>query len=183
MKLFLIRHGQDHDNARSLINGRRDTELTELGKAQAADAAHVLRSVAITRAYTSPLIRARQTASIISNLLGIEEAQVDSDLIERDYGTLTGRPAAEIPVHATRIIEAYGFKYVIEAPGLESYADVWRRAGNFLRRINTPGAAETVLVVAHNEIAKMIRANFNGATWEDELRHPPLANGEVIALR
>jgi broad specificity phosphatase PhoE len=183
LKLFLIRHGQDQDNAQFLINGRRDTELTEIGKAQATDAARALRSAAISCTYTSPLTRARQTASIITNALGIAEPQMDSDLIEREYGILTGRSASEIPVLATRFMESYGFKYVIEAPGIESYPEVWKRAGNFLQRISKQHAGETVLVVAHNEIAKMIRANFNGATWEDELRRPPLANGEVIALR
>jgi broad specificity phosphatase PhoE len=183
VELLLVRHGQDQDNARFLINGRRDTELTEIGKIQASDAAQALRSSAIRRVYTSPLTRARQTASIIANALGIGEPQVDSDLIERDYGVLTGRPAAEIPVHATRIIEFNRFKYVIEAPGMESYAEVWHRAGSFLQRMRTQHAGETVLVVAHNDIAKMIRANFNSALWEDELRRPPLANGEVIALR
>jgi len=182
LKLFLIRHGQDHDNARSLINGRRDTELTEVGKVQASDAARGLRSAAISCAYTSPLKRARQTASIVAAALGIPEPQVDSDLIERDYGILTGRPAAEIPVHAIRFTEAHGFKYVIEAPGIESYAEVWKRAGRFLQRISQQYPDERVLVVAHNEIAKMIRANFSGESWEDELRRPPLANGEVIAL-
>jgi broad specificity phosphatase PhoE len=183
LELLLVRHGQDQDNARFLINGRRDTELTEIGKVQASDAAQALRSTAISRAYTSPLTRARQTASIIANMLGIAEPQVDSDLIERDYGILTGRPASEIPIHATRFIESYGFKYVIEAPGMESYAEVWQRAGSFLQRISTQHGGETVLVVAHNDIAKMIRANFSGAPWEDELRRPPLANGEIIALR
>ena len=182
MKLFLIRHGQDHDNACSLINGRRDTELSEVGKVQASDAARALRSAAISCAYTSPLTRARQTASIVAAVLGIAEPRVDSDLIERDYGILTGRPVSEIPVHATRLIEAHGFKYVIEAPGIESYAEVWKRAGRFLQRISQQYPDGRVLVVAHNEIAKMIRANFSGATWEDELRRPPLANGEVIAL-
>jgi uncharacterized phosphatase len=183
LELLLVRHGQDQDNAHSLINGRRDGELTEIGKVQASDTARALRSVAINRTYTSPLMRARQTASIITDILGIAEAQVDSDLIERDYGVLTGRSPSEIPIFATRVIESHGFKYVIEAPGVESYTQLWRRAGNFLQRIRKQHVGETVLVVAHNQIAKMIRANFNGKAWEDEIRRPPLANGEVIALR
>jgi broad specificity phosphatase PhoE len=183
VELLLVRHGQDQDNARFLINGRRDAELTEMGKLQASDAARILRTTAISRAYTSPLTRARQTASIITDILGIAEAQVDADLIERDYGVLTGRPASEIPVYATRVIESHGFKYVIEAPGVESYPQLWARAGNFLQRMHKQHGGEAVLVVAHNQIAKMIRANFSGAPWEDELRRPPLANGEVIALR
>jgi broad specificity phosphatase PhoE len=182
LKLFLVRHGQDHDNAQNLINGRRDAELTELGRAQALAAAEALQTAGIRRAYTSPLMRARQTASIIVQELGIPEADVDPDLIERDYGVLTGKPPADIPEYATNMLQYETFKYVIAAPGIEDYSDLWNRAGNVLRRIRQRHAGETVLIVAHNEIIKMIRANFAGRGWEDELRLPPLANGQVIPL-
>ena len=34
-KIFVIRHGQDTDNVRGILNGRRDTDLTDLGRQQA----------------------------------------------------------------------------------------------------------------------------------------------------
>ena len=180
--LFLVRHGQDLDNSRSLINGRRDTPLTDLGRTQALGVAEQLRSEVIRCIYSSPLQRARQTASIISERLGIGELDVDSDLIERDYGLLTGRSPADIPEYATRTVVLNDFRYVIESPGVEPYAQLWIRARNALRRIHHRHAGQGVLIVAHNEVLKMIRANFHGKSWEDELRLPPLNNCEVIVL-
>ncbi len=181
-RLFLVRHGQDLDNSRALINGRRDTGLTRLGRAQALAVAEQLGSEVIGCIYASPLRRARQTAAIISEKLDIGKLYVEPDLIERDYGDLTGKPTAEIPVYARKTLLLCGFRYVIDSPGAEEYGHLWTRAGKALRRIQNRHVGQGVLVVAHNEVIKMMRANFNGNSWEDELRLPPLNNGEVIAL-
>ena len=158
------------DNARSLINGRRDTPLTELGRAQALAVAEQLRSEVISCVYTSPLQRASQTASIISERLGIDERHVEPDLIERDYGVLTGKSPADITVYAGNIVELGDFRYVIESPGVEDYTHLWTRAGDALQRIQNRHFGQSVLVVAHNEVIKMMRANFHGNSWEDELK-------------
>ena len=181
-RLFLVRHGQDLDNAQSLINGRRDTPLTELGRTQALAAAEQLRSEVISCVYTSPLQRATQTASIISEKLGTAELHVEPDLIERDYGVLTGRSPDDIPAHASNIFVLNDFRYVIDAPGVEDYTHLWTRAGDVLRRIQNRHVGQRVLIVAHNEVIKMMRANFYRKSWEDELRLPPVNNCEVIAL-
>ena len=181
-KLFLVRHGQDLDNSRSLINGRRNPPLSELGRSQALAVAEKLRSELISSIYTSPLQRANQTASIISERLSIGELHVESDLIERDYGVLTGKSAADIPVHASKIFVLNNFRYVIDSPGVEDYTRLWTRAGDTLRRIQNRHVGQMVVIVAHNEVIKMMRANFYGKSWKDELRLPPVNNCEVIAL-
>ncbi len=144
--------------------------------------AEQLRSEVIGCVYTSPLQRASQTASIISESLGIGELHVESDLIERDYGVLTGRSVADIPLHASNLFVLDDFRYVIDSPGVEDYTRLWTRAGDALRRIQNRHVGQRVLIVAHNEVIKMMRANFYGKSWEDELRLPPVNNCEVIAL-
>jgi len=181
-RLLFVRHGQDLDNSRGLINGRRDTPLSEVGRTQAVRVAEQLRPEGINCVYSSPLQRATQTASIIAERLGVAEIDVESDLIERDYGVLTGRPVADIPLHASNIFVLNDFRYVIDSPGVEDYTRLWTRAGDALRRIQHRHAGQRVLVVAHNEVIKMMRANFYGKSWEDELRLSPVNNCEVIAL-
>ena len=39
MKIYLARHGQDKDNENGILNGHRDTALTELGLSQAKEIA------------------------------------------------------------------------------------------------------------------------------------------------
>lgn len=182
MKLFLVRHGQDQDNARIVINGRNDTSLTEHGRMQAASVADALQSEGIVSVYASPLKRARETAFIIAKSLGNLDVRVDADLIERDYGALTGRPVSDIPEYATRLQLSHGFRYVIESPGIEPYPDLWSRAGTVLGRIRQRHAGNVVLIVAHNEIIKMMWANAEGRSWEEELRRPPMSNGQVVCI-
>jgi len=181
-KLLLVRHGQDVDNSLSIINGRRDTPLTDLGRTQALAVADDLRSENIDCIYTSPLQRASQTASIISQKLGIEDLRLEPDLIERDYGILTGRSPSDIPTIARRIFVSHGFRNVIDAQDVEDYTQLWNRAGSVLRKVEGRHAGQTVLIVAHNEILRMIRANFNQRSWEEELLFPPVLNCQVIVL-
>jgi broad specificity phosphatase PhoE len=181
-RLLLVRHGQDADNSHSIINGRRDAPLTDLGRSQAATIADDLQSENISCIYSSPLQRAHQTASIIAGRLGIEDLHIHPDLIERDYGILTGCSVSDIPIIAGRLFVSHGFKYVIQASGIEEYANLWTRAGHVLRKIREQHRGETVLVVAHNEILRMMRANAIQRSWEDELLHAPMGHCQLIAI-
>src|SRR5258708_4192830 len=122
-KIFLIRHGQDFDNAAERVNGRRDTPLTALGIQQARETAERLREEeSIALIYSSPLHRARETAGIIAETLGIGTVCIDEDLIERDYGVLTGVSRVEERAYAAAhqdkvIITDRGNPVVIEAEG------------------------------------------------------------------
>ena len=81
MKLLLIRHGQDEDNAKGILNGRRNTALTKFGIRQASAAAQELKKYDIDIIYASPLARAYQTAQIISNIIAVDTVIVDQHLI------------------------------------------------------------------------------------------------------
>jgi broad specificity phosphatase PhoE len=181
-RLLLVRHGEDADNSHSIINGRRDAPLTDLGRSQAAAIADDLQSETIGCVYASPLQRAHQTASIIADRLGIKDLHIHPDLVERDYGILTGRPVSDIPILAGRLFVSHGFKHVIQANGIEEYADLWARAGLVLRAIREQHRGETVLVVAHNEILRMMRANAMQRPWEDELLRAPMGHCQLIAI-
>ena len=182
LKLILVRHGQDEDSALGILNGRRDPALTAQGRVQALEAAARLRSENVSVIYSSPLRRASQTASIIAEKIGAPGVRIEDGLVEREYGVLTGRPVSDIPRVASSIHELNGFRFVLDARGAESYVDLWERAGKTMRRISKGHDAATVLIVAHNEINKMIRANFNDENWDAEIQRPPLAYGEFITL-
>ena len=83
--LLLARHGETADNADGLILGHRDPPLSRAGREQAAALAASL-GTAIVAMWCSPLLRARQTAEIVADALGVEPTVLD-DLIESDRGT------------------------------------------------------------------------------------------------
>jgi len=92
--VVFLRHGQSTWNAASLFTGWADVELSTLGKNEAATAATELwrAGFEFDVAYSSRLLRARQTLDIVLQISG--QADVPCNrcwrLNERMYGGLTG---------------------------------------------------------------------------------------------
>ena len=98
LQIYLTRHGQDEDNAKGILNGRRNKPLTNLGVSQAKELAKKIKlnKIHFDKIYTSPAKRTRQTAQIIADVLSLRKPTVVKELIERDFGTMTGVPIAKI---------------------------------------------------------------------------------------
>jgi broad specificity phosphatase PhoE len=94
-EVLLVRHGETDDNAAARFQGRRDTLLNERGRAQSRALAQRLRDEGLRALYTSPLQRARATARIVGDVLGLE-AIVDERLMEADAGDWSGRLIADV---------------------------------------------------------------------------------------
>ena len=75
--MLLVRHGQSEWNATGRWQGGADPDLTELGRRQAFHAAARIGTVDVIVA--SPLIRALETAQIISAQIGIGPVVVESE--------------------------------------------------------------------------------------------------------
>jgi probable phosphoglycerate mutase len=93
---YFVRHGETDWNRDRLIMGRRDVPLNGTGRSQAVDAARALLGVPIAAVWSSPLIRARETAEAIAFRVGLPVA-LEEGLMERGWGALEGRPVAERP--------------------------------------------------------------------------------------
>ncbi|MEI7993039.1 MAG: histidine phosphatase family protein [Actinomycetota bacterium] len=91
--LILVRHGRTAANAAGLLQGRLDPALDEVGHEQAGRIGALLRREpqGTLRVVSSPLLRARQTASYVS-----DEVEVDERLQEIAYGEFEGRPLTDV---------------------------------------------------------------------------------------
>ena len=117
--IILIRHGQSTTNEQGLLVGRSDPRLTELGQRQAQALTPWLADV--EEVWVSPLVRARETATIALP----ERAQVVREsFIEVDYGDLDGTSLSEITAEHWRTFE---FEHEHAFGGGESLADVDKR--------------------------------------------------------
>jgi broad specificity phosphatase PhoE len=95
MKIYLIRHGQTTADVEDRYGGDYDDHLTGLGKKQAQELAGKLKGRGIEVIYHSPMIRATETARIITNDLSLE-LRVVPDLRERNVcGVVTGLTKTE----------------------------------------------------------------------------------------
>ena len=90
--ICIARHGQNEDNANGILNGHRDLPLTDIGRNQAHQIAKKIQEakLQINTVLSSPLIRALDTAKTISNVNNLPDPEVQYELIERDFGVMTG---------------------------------------------------------------------------------------------
>lgn len=93
--IFLVRHGETEANRAGSYLGRADPPLTERGRHQAGRVAAMLPTP--DRVITSPLQRARETASFFNG-----RAEVDERWIELDYGPLDLTPVGSLPEATVR---------------------------------------------------------------------------------
>ena len=152
--LLLIRHGQSVWNAENRWQGQADPPLSPLGEEQARDAAERLAGLEFTGLVSSDLARARRTAEIIGEALGLP-VQVEPGLREIDVGEWTGFTRAEIDAGWPGELADWSEGRSESPPGGESRTDLAARAQSSVRRLAAdapPGA--TLLVVTHGALLR-----------------------------
>jgi 2,3-bisphosphoglycerate-dependent phosphoglycerate mutase len=148
LHLTLLRHGRSRADDENVHEGRYDSPLTAVGRAQAeALAAYWAgKPPKFDRAYCSTLARAFETARILTDALGVP--LTPSDLLrEWDNGPLAGLGREE----AARRFPIPTFRHDLEPftlEGGESQAAIRARALLALEHLWT-GGGERILVVSH----------------------------------
>lgn len=185
LRIYLARHGQNIDNANGILNGHRDLELTELGIDQAKEAAVKIKSTDIKfdAVYTSPMIRAKRTAEIISSLSHNPQPQIFDKLIERDFGIMTGVLQNKITeMCAPDIIQTDKVTYFLNPEGAETFPDLINRAQSLIADIRSKHQDGNILLVTHGDLGKMIYAAYYNLDWQDVLMMFNFGNSELLQL-
>lgn len=87
--IYLCRHGESEYNAKKIVQGHIDTQLTEKGINQAKALAEFLKEKNIQKIVSSDLKRAYQTAKTVANTLNLQ-VNVDERIREMHFGTWEG---------------------------------------------------------------------------------------------
>ena len=147
--IYVTRHGETEWNAVNKVLGRTDIPLNSNGVKQAQELACLLKDKKIDVFLSSPLSRARQTADIISNEIGVGY-RIDDRLIEQDFGTFEGidRFSAEY--------QAAKREYFARYPGGESFFDMAARIFPLIKELEGKNA----LLVTHGGVCRVIRSYF-----------------------
>ncbi|WP_374462757.1 2,3-diphosphoglycerate-dependent phosphoglycerate mutase [Chryseobacterium sp.] len=153
-KLFLVRHGQSLWNLENRFTGWKDIDITEAGIEEAKKAGLALKGERIDIAFTSALIRAQHTLSIILNEIGNPNIPVvkDKALNERSYGNLEGLNKAETALkYGDEQVHIWRRSYDVVPPGGESLKDTYNRVIPYFEKQIRPllKQGENVLIVAH----------------------------------
>jgi probable phosphoglycerate mutase len=145
---WYLRHGETDWNAQGLSQGNVDIPLNPTGVAQARAAAERLRNRGIASIVSSPLSRARVTAEIAAEALGLP-VTVDEGLREVAWGVQEGQPM-------TGVWFAEWVAGIASPDGAESFATLRRRGTAAVNR--ALGRSPVVLVVAHGGLFRALRA-------------------------
>ncbi|MDI3313999.1 MAG: histidine phosphatase family protein [Mycobacterium sp.] len=126
-RLVLLRHGQTVFNADTRMQGQLDTELSALGRAQAAVAAEVLGERRPLLIVSSDLRRAYDTAVMLGERTGLP-VRVDRRLRETHLGSWQGLTHAQVDAVAPGARRAWRADAAWAPPGGESRVDVAARS-------------------------------------------------------
>ena len=184
-RLFLIRHGQDTDNAHGILNGRRDEPLTDIGVAQAYEVAAKIKTVGITfdKVYISPLQKAQHTAKIVASYLNITDTEMAPELIERDFGSMTGRKVSEIvDLCSPDILQTENVTYFLSPDGAETFPQLLSRAKILLSQIIENHRTDNILLVTHGDFGKMLYSAYYDLYWIDVLSMFHFGNSDLLEL-
>lgn len=140
--LILLRHGQTAANAASLLQGRIDLPLDDVGVEQARrSGAFIRETFGEVVVISSPLLRARETAAAIS-----QDITIDERFIELDYGDWDGVAMSEVDQQQWR---QWRNDPTFRPPNGETLLELDARVQPALSEISDIAREKTVVVVSH----------------------------------
>ena len=175
--VYLARHGQTAYNLEGRFQGQQPIPLDQTGRAQALDLAERAVPYSFTALWSSPLLRARETADAVAARIGLEPIE-DARLMETDAGEWTDRTFVEVRAESPALFDAFadadpGFAF----PGGESFAEQEIRVEAALQEVMA--GPLPALVVCHGMV---IRAAMHPRIEGIAQRFRRLANGALVPL-
>ena len=174
-KLVLVRHGLSVYNDQNRFTGWKDVDLNQQGRDEAKQAVNLLMDYKFDAAFTSDLIRAKNTLSII--LEGINQKDIpiieNMALNERDYGDLIGKNKAEAAEQfGKEQVHIWRRSFDTPPPGGESLKDTADRVIPYLKNEIMPliSSGKNILVSAHGNSIRAIVMDLQNYSPEQILR-------------
>lgn len=157
MILYFVRHGESEANVQHVISNRESTfELTERGTEQAQILAQKLKDVPFTAIFSSPILRARQTAAILSGSFHLPY-QVTEALREYDCGILEEKSDEESWRSHRWFYEDWTLRhnYANKPEGGECFTEIRDRFVPFIESFKREGD-DHVLMIGHGGLFQLM---------------------------
>ncbi len=162
-KLILLRHLQSQWNLENRFTGWTDIPLSKQGIESAKEVAGKLAGFEIDKVYTSPLIRNKETVSLILENLGKEHLPIviDKALDERNYGKLQGLNKDQVKAkYGEEQVRLWRRSWEEAPPKGESLKDVFNRAVPFYKKHiekDLKQGLNVLIVASHNSLRAIIK--------------------------
>lgn len=161
-RFILVRHGQTGWNKKERFRGWVDVELDEVGLKQAEAVAQRIVQWKLDAVYSSPLKRAVSTAQPIAKQFGLTVVTLDG-IIDMNFGDWQGLAIEEAK---QKYPEQFDFwlnsPQRLKIPGGETLDEVRRRAVAVIDELAARHVDETVAVVTHRVVCKVLLLSFLG---------------------
>ena len=175
--ILIVRHTDVH-NPQDVLYGRLPRfRLSELGLRQAERTAQVLAEEPIAAFYSSPQLRARQTARILAQPHPGTRVQT-SKLLSEVSTAWQGRPHSEL--------ETMDFNFYANPlkPEDERLEQIWHRLNRFVQRARRRHSGETIVAVSHGDLCILARSGYLGLPIEiASMRRPQAYPGKGSLTR
>jgi broad specificity phosphatase PhoE len=192
--VYLARHGQTAYNLERRFQGRLPVPLDDTGRAQAVELAERASGYGFAALWCSPLLRARETADIVGERIGLEPRE-EPRLVETDAGDWTDRLFVEVQAEDPEGFAGFiGGEPNFAFPGGESFAEQGVRVAAALADIERESDLPA-LAVCHGVVIRIAlyqRAGHMVALAErvpnaalvpldpDEAEHADIGGGEAL---
>lgn len=160
MILALVRHGQTDYNKVLRIQGLTDNPLNDIGRGQADNTARYLVNNDSNWDYifSSPLIRARETAEIIAGKLSLEVSRLLPGFVERSFGPFEGTYIKDI--YPDVVMDDF------RKEGFEHNKAMIDRIVNETFKLHKEYEGKKVLLVAHAHVIKALCIYFDSQKYD-----------------
>lgn len=163
-----IRHGEAESNVQEIVSSLPENphHLTEHGKEQVRHAVEKLRTMGITKIVTSPLVRTKETAGIVAEMLGLAKEDVleDERLKEWQLRDFNNMPLSELrAAYPATMLE----RFTKRCGTGETLQEMKQRVGEALYSLEKEYANETILVVGHEYTGWFLECVARGYTVEE----------------
>jgi len=171
---FCMRHGLTEWNRQCRIQGNTDVPLCDEGREMARKWGEALAGEGLDCILTGTLSRARETADIINEALGLPVFE-DERLGEQNWGRWTGLTKEELKEMRKEVrrqeYQGFGFR----PDGGESRDEVLFRACDALIDFSETHSGESVLVITHNGVLKCLAHALSGSDFmpDDAVEYLP----------
>ncbi len=159
---YLLRHAEKAADDGVLAGRTPGIALSATGRGQAERLAQRLAPAPITRVYSSPMQRTRETAAALAQAKNLS-VEISEPLGEIDAGEWTGKRFAELDGGDARWRNFNRFRGGTPIPGGESAVTVQARFVNEMIRLRAAHSGEHVALVSHADPIKIALAHFLGA--------------------
>jgi alpha-ribazole phosphatase len=158
MNIFIVRHGQTFTNLEKIVCGQYDTNMTELGHKQVFESSKKIININFDFLYTSPLIRAKETASYYSDIENFIEI---NELMEMNTGDYSSLKVDELWKLEPKL--KYQGRYQFKKyPNGESLSILYKRISNWFNHeiLNTWEIDDNILIIGHEATVVCAIHNF-----------------------